>query len=422
MHIADMAPRQEGAVTTPEAASPHLLRRLEALVFVTVFLDLVGFGIVIPLLPFYVESMGGSPRTVGVLLGCFSFTQLLATPVLGRYSDRYGRRPIILFSLTANAVAMGLFALASYQHLLPLLFASRILAGATSGNISACQAAIADVTTKETRARAMGRIGAGIGLGLVLGPMIGGVFSQWGEWLPPLAAGTLALVGALGVRRAMPETHPASARSTSPVRSRLSAIQDSPHPRALLMVLLLYFLVFLAMTNLQVAFALLAQARLDWSPKQVGYVFALLGALGLVIQGGLIGPLSSVVGEVRLFVLGALLFSAGLLGVSLAEHPWPLVGAVAVLGTGLGFVQPLLSSLASQAANPSLQGLTLGLAQSCGGLARTVGPVASGALYAALGSSAPFTTGACVALMAAVLGALLTREGIGKPRHVGHPR
>lgn len=421
MQIQDMPPRQEGAETTVETASP-VLHRLEALVFVTVFLDLVGFGIVIPLLPFYVQSMGGSPRTVGVLLGCFSFTQLLATPVLGRYSDRYGRRPIILFSLAANAVAMGLFALASYQHLLPLLFVSRILAGATSGNLSACQASIADVTTKETRARSMGRIGAGIGLGLVLGPMIGGVFSQWGAWLPPLAAGALALLGALAVLLAMPETHPASARATSPVRSRMSAIQDSPHPRALLMVLLLYFLVFLAMTTLQVAFALLAQARLGWNPKQVGYVFALLGALGLVIQGGLIGPLSSAVGEVRLFVLGALLFSAGLLGVSLAGQPLTLVGAVAVLGTGLGFIQPLLSSLASQAANPSLQGLTLGLAQSCGGLARTVGPVTSGALYASLGTGAPFTAGACVALMAAALGALLKREGLGKPRHVGHPK
>ncbi|PTL76962.1 tetracycline resistance MFS efflux pump [Vitiosangium sp. GDMCC 1.1324] len=404
----------------PEASSP-LLRRVEALVFVTVFLDLVGFGIVIPLLPFYVQSMGGSARTVGVLLGCFSFTQLLATPILGRYSDRYGRRPIILFSLAANAVAMGLFALASYLHLLPLLFVSRILAGATSGNLSACQASIADITTKDTRAQAMGRIGAGIGLGLILGPMIGGVFSQWGAWLPPLAAGALALLGALGVFVAMPETHPASARSTSKPRSRLSALQESPKPRALKLVLLLYFLVFLSMTTLQVAFALLAQARLGWNAREVGYVFALLGGLGLLIQGVLIGPLSSLVGEVRLLVLGALLLAAGLLGVSLAEHALPLVGAAALLGTGLGFIQPLLSSLASQAASPSLQGLTLGLAQSSGGLARTVGPVASGALYSALGSSAPFTAGALASLTAAALGALLTREGIGKQRRSGKP-
>jgi MFS family permease len=397
------------------APAPWPLRRIEALVFVTVFLDLVGFGIVIPLLPFYVQSMGGSELTVGVLLGSFSFTQLLATPLLGRFSDRYGRRPIILVSLAANALAMGLFSLASYHHLLPLLFVSRILAGATSGNLSACQAVLADVTPPENRARAMGRLGAGIGLGLVLGPVLGGQLSLWGAWFPPLAAGALALLGALGVLVAMPETHPN--RSTAAKQpSRLSVFQSSPRQRALRIMLLLYFFVFLSMTTLQVAFALLAQERLGWGAKQVGYVFALVGGLGLVIQGGLIGPLSKAVGEARLLILGTLILCAGMLGVSVAAQPLSLIGAVVLLGTGLGLIQPLLGSLASQAANPSLLGLTLGLAQSSGGLARTVGPVASGALYKSLGASAPFTAGALIALGATVLGALLKREGLGKRR------
>lgn len=390
------------------------LRRVEALVFVTVFLDLVGFGIVIPLLPFYVQSMGGSARTVGVLLGCFSFTQLLATPVLGRVSDRHGRRPVILLSLTANALAMGLFALASHERLLVLLFVSRILAGATSGNLAACQAALADLTTAETRARAMGRVGAGIGLGLVLGPLIGGLLARWGAWFPPLAAGALALLGALGVLLALPETHPRSARSTGKAPSRLAVFRDAPRPRVLGLVLLLYFLVFLSMTTLQVALALLAQARLGWSSREVGYIFALQGGLGLLIQGVLIGPLSRAVGESRLLVLGTLLLSAGMGGVGFAQEAPALIGAMVLIGTGLGLTQPLLSSLASQVANPSLQGMTLGLAQSSGGLARTVGPVASGALYASLGSSAPFTAGAVSALLAAALGALLKREGLGR--------
>jgi MFS family permease len=404
-----------------EASRPQLLRRVEALVFVTVFLDLVGFGIVIPLLPFYVQSMGGSARTVGILLGCFSFTQLLATPLLGRFSDRYGRRPVILVSLVANAVAMGLFALASHERLLALLFTSRILAGATSGNLSACQAALADLTTAETRARAMGRVGAGIGLGLVLGPVLGGLLAQWGAWFPPLAAGALAALGALGVFLVLPETHPPAARSTGKAAPRLSALRDTPHRRALTIILLLYFLVFLAMTTLQVALALLAQARLGWGSKEVGYGFALVGGLGLIIQGGLIGPVSKAVGEVRLLILGALLFSAGMLAVSLAGQPATLVAGVALIGTGMGFIQPLLSSLASQAAHPSQQGVTLGLAQSSGGLARTVGPVASGALYASLGTSAPFTAGALVALAAAGLGVLLRREQLGREPSAPRP-
>jgi DHA1 family tetracycline resistance protein-like MFS transporter len=405
---------QSGAMAPAQEVSPQLLRRVEALVFVTVFLDLVGFGIVIPLLPFYVQSMGGSARVVGILLGCFSFTQLLATPILGQLSDRHGRRPIILLSLVVNALAMGLFALASHERLLALLFTSRILAGATSGNLSACQAAIADLTTPDTRARAMGRVGAGIGLGLVVGPFIGGLLAQWGAWLPPLAAGALASLGALGVLLAMPETHPPSARSTSKSPGRLDALRHTPRRRALTLVLVLYFLVFLAMTTLQVAFALLAQSRFGWSTKEVGYAFALFGGLGLVIQGGLIGPLSRLVGEVRLLIVGALLFSAGLLGVALASRALPLVGATVLIGTGMGLIQPLLASLTSQAASPSHQGVTLGLAQSSGGLARTVGPVASGALYSALGSSAPFTVGALVALLAAALGTRLSREGLGK--------
>jgi MFS family permease len=402
------------------APPPWPLRRIEILVFVTVFLDLVGFGIVIPLLPFYVQSMGGSELTVGVLLGSFSFTQLLATPLLGRFSDRYGRRPIILMSLAANAIAMGLFSLASYHHLLPLLFASRILAGATSGNLSACQAALADVTPPENRARAMGRLGAGIGLGLVLGPMIGGQLSQWGAWFPPLAAAALALLGALGVLVAMPETHSTETRSTAAKRpSRLSVFQSSPRKHALKLMLLLYFFVFLAMTTLQVAFALLAQERLGWGAKQVGNVFALVGGLGLVIQGGLIGPLSKAVGEVRLLILGTLILCAGMLGVSVAAQPHSLIASIILLGTGLGLIQPLLGSLASQTASPSQLGLTLGLAQSSGGLARTVGPVASGALYKTLGASAPFTAGALIALGAAVLGAMLKREGLGGKHGAG---
>jgi MFS family permease len=317
----------------------------------------------------------------------------------------------------ANAIAMGLFALASHQRLLVLLFISRILAGATAGNLAACQAAIADISTPDTRARAMGRVGAGIGLGLVMGPFIGGLLAEWGAWLPPLAAAALASLGALGVLFAMPETHPLPARVTTAKSSgRLDAFRASPRRRALLIILALYFLVFLGMTNMQVAFALLAQSRFDWSSKEVGYTFAMFGGLALVIQGGLIGPLSRRVGEVRLLVLGALFFSAGLLGVALAGHPLLLVGSSALIGMGMGLVQPLLSSLASQAANPSHQGVTLGLAQSSGGLARTVGPVASGALYKSLGASTPFTLGAFVVLLAAALGALLTHEGLGKKR------
>ena len=397
-------------VKVAPAVTPGLMRRVEAVVFVTVFLDLVGFGIVIPMLPLYVQSMGGSALTVGVLLGCFSFTQLLATPLLGRYSDRHGRRAVILLSLLANAVAMMLFALASYRLMLPLLFASRILAGATSGNIAACQAALADVTTKETRARAMGRIGAGIGLGMVLGPTLGGLFSGLGTWVPPLLAGALALAGFLGALVAMPETHPPEARVAAKSQTRWAALRDMPRRKALGLVLALFFAVFLAMTTLQVAFALLVQARLNWGTQEVGYTFAVVGGLGVIIQGGLIGPLARMVGEFRLLISGAFLLAAGMVGLAVSHQAMGMMASVVLVGAGMGFLQPLISSLASQVASPSQQGAVLGLAQSCGGLARTVGPVASGWMYASFATQAPFLTGMVSALAAAGLGLLLSRE------------
>ncbi|TSC34112.1 MFS transporter [Corallococcus sp. Z5C101001] len=403
---------ETASVGAAAQATPGLVRRVEAVVFLTVFLDLVGFGIVIPMLPFYVQSMGGSARTVGILLGCFSLTQLLATPLLGRYSDRHGRRAVILLSLLANAVAMGLFALASFERMLPLLFASRILAGATSGNIAACQAALADVTTKQTRAKAMGRIGAGIGLGMVLGPTLGGLFSGLGAWVPPLLAGGLALVGFAGALVAMPETHPAELRVAAKAQTRWSALQDSPRRKALGMVLGLFFAVFLAMTTLQVAFALLVQARLGWGSKEVGYTFAVVGGLGLIIQGGLIGPLARAVGEFRLLITGALILAGGMVGLAVSQQAIPMMASVVLVGAGMGFLQPLISSLASQVAPPAQQGAVLGLAQSCGGLARTVGPVASGWMYASWSTQAPFLTGMVSALAAAGLGVLLSRESL----------
>jgi MFS transporter, DHA1 family, tetracycline resistance protein len=400
----------EGASAVSAPVTPGLLRRVEAVVFFTVFLDLVGFGIVIPMLPFYVQSMGGSARTVGILLGCFSFTQLLATPLLGRYSDSHGRRSVILLSLLANAVAMALFALASHERLLVLLFASRILAGATSGNIAACQAALADVTTKETRAKAMGRIGAGIGLGMVLGPTLGGLFSGLGPWVPPLLAGGLALVGFLAALMFMPETHPPEARGAGKARARWRDLRHAPKRKALGLVLGLYFAVFLSMTTLQVAFALLVQERLGWGSKEVGYTFAVVGGLGLIIQGGLIGPLARAVGEFRLLILGALLTATGMVSIALSLQAVPMMLSVVLVGLGMGFLQPLISSQASQVAPPNQQGAVLGLAQSCGGLARTVGPVVSGWMYASLSSQSPFLGGMVAALAAAGLGLLLRRE------------
>lgn len=383
-------------------------------VFVTVLFDMVGFGIVIPLLPFYVQSMGGSAEVVGLLLGTFAFTQTIATPMLGRLSDRYGRRPIILASLLGNTFAMVIFACAAEEGWLWLLFLSRILAGATAGNLAACQAAVADVTSGAERAAGMGRVGAGIGLGLVIGPILGAAISRGHPNAPPLAAAMLAFADLLGVYFLMPETR-ARATSTDGVVASRRTLQTALAEPAIVAVMAIYFLTFICMTNVQVSLALLAGARLGWTASDVGHLFGLYGLMALLVQGGLIGRLSRRVPAVEILVGGTIAIGLGMAAIGLAHTPTMLVVGVALAGFGAGLTNPTLASLASQHAGVAQQGAILGFAQSAGGAARTVGPVWSGFLFARLGAAAPFLSGVVAAAISLVVALLLRRRTAPAP-------
>ena len=385
-------------------------------VFVTVLLDMVGFGIVIPLLPFYVQSMGGSAEVVGVLLGTFAFTQMIATPILGRLSDRYGRRPIILASLFGNAVAMVIFAIAAEQHWLGLLFASRILAGATAGNLAACQAAVADVTSGPERAAGMGRVGAGIGLGLVIGPVLGSAISHLHPNAPPLAAGLLAALDLLGVWWLMPETRLVAPATDATARAAdHAALRRALVAPAILAVMAIYFLTFICMTNVQVSLGLLADARLGWTASEVGHLFGLYGLMALIVQGGAIGKISRRYPSGNVLVGGTVLIGLGMALIGMAYSTATLVAGVALAGLGAGLTNPTLASLASQHAGRGQQGAVLGFAQSAGGAARSVGPVWSGFLFARLGASAPFLSGALAALVSLAIAWTLRRRTLATP-------
>jgi MFS transporter, DHA1 family, tetracycline resistance protein len=405
--------RSRPTVTAPDSRAT----RAVVIVFFTVFLDLVGFGIVIPLLPLYVRAIGGTAQSVGFLFGCFSATQLVATPILGRLSDRFGRRRVILTSLLGNAASMVLFAFATHLRLLPLLFVSRIVAGATAGNIAACQAAVADVTSGSDRAKGMGRIGAGIGLGMVVGPAIGSFFSPLGPAAPPLAAGALAFIDLIAAFFLMPETRKPSAALAEPIPPRRpqSPANTVTLPRVfaalaeprIATILILYFFTFLYMTTLQVALPLLGEARLGWTAVDIGHVFTMFGLLGLIIQGGMLGWLTRSFGARNLVVFGSLSSLVGLLMMAGAHSTLTLTSGLGLLGVGLGLTTPLLSTLASQCAGDERQGLVLGYSQSAGGLARTVGPIASGALYAHVGPGAAFVGGAGSAFVALVIAMIM---------------
>jgi MFS transporter, DHA1 family, tetracycline resistance protein len=403
-----------------DVADRKIASRVTTFVFLTVFLDLIGFGVIIPLMPLYVESMGGSASTVGVILSLFALTQLIATPILGRLSDRIGRRPVILISLAGNALSMVAFAAATKLHWLPLLFVSRIMAGATAGNLSACQAAIADVTQGAERAKGMGRVGAGIGLGMVLGPLLGSTVSRFGVWAPPLAAAGMAFVDLVAAFFLMPETRflaVANENANAPVTaSALESKVEKPtllkavSERPLAMVLGLYFLTFLCITNLQAALALLTKLRLGWGTTEVGNVFGLFGLVGLVLQGALISPLTKRFGEMNLVVVGALSTGLGLAGIAASEHAIPLIASLVAMAIGFGITNPVLSAVAAESSPPNMRGAVLGLAQSAGGLARTVGPLWAGLLFEKVSPGAPFVSGAIAASVAVIVALNLRTE------------
>jgi DHA1 family tetracycline resistance protein-like MFS transporter len=347
-------------------------------IFITVFIDLIGFGIVIPVLPYYVEGtkFNATPRTVGILFASYSVMQLIFSPVLGRLSDRYGRRPILFFSLLGTS--LGFFIL-GFATTLWMLFLGRIIDGITGGNISTAQAYIADVTTPENRAKGMGLIGVAFGMGFIFGPAIGGILSQWGIGVPFLFAGGLALANAILLYFTLPETvtpdHPAR---TAAATGRWSQLLDALRQPRLAYVLAIYFLFVVAFSIMTTSFALFTMFRFGYDPVDNGYFFMYVGIIGALIQGGMIGRLVKMFGEMPLVMVGALLFTLSLftiplIGQGVRLSVLLLAGAAFAVGNSLA--TPSLQALASKGAGRGEQGGVFGVMQSVASLARAVGPV-----------------------------------------------
>ena len=337
------------------------------ILFLIVFVDLVGFGLVIPLLPFYAERYGASPQQVTTLLAVFSLMQMLASPLWGRLSDRIGRRPVLIVSLAASALS---YLWLGFADALWMLFAARALSGVCAGNIAAAQAYIADVTPPEKRARGMGMIGAAFGLGFIIGPAVGGLVA--GNDLatadlrtPGLIAAGLSLAALLGVVFLLKESLPPGGRE-APRRGRLQIVFEALGRPVLSRLLVIFFLVILAFAAMESTFALWAMRQFGWGPEQVGYVFTYVGILSAVMQGGLIGPLTRRFGEERLMTTGLVLIGVGLLLLPFARAVPSLAAAVSALALGMGAMQPSLNSLISRRAGKDEQGGILGVAQSIG--------------------------------------------------------
>ncbi len=369
-----------------------------AILFFIVFIDLLGFGIIIPQLPFYGVQFGASPAAVTLLMACYSLAQFFMSPVLGRLSDRIGRRRVLLVSMACSCLA---YLWLGFASALWMLFGARLLAGAGAGNIAAAQAYVTDVTSPEKRAKGMGMIGAAFGLGFTIGPWIGGVLAG-ADPTPAdlqrpafLAAGLSALAFILVIvilKESLPQT------GVPPRANRWELARSSMGRPTLRLLILLFFAVTAAFAGMETTFALWTKDAFGWGPEQVGWLFFFVGCVLIVVQGGVIGPLSRRLGEAWLVLIGSASIALGLAAVTLSTHLAMLLFASACLAVGMGLLNPAINSLISRQAATDERGGIMGVAQSGASLARVVGPAIAGPLFQLLGRNAPYYAGALVML------------------------
>ena len=378
-----------------------------AVLFLTVFVSLVGFGIIIPLLPFYAQTFGASPTTIGLLFASFSLAQFVAAPVLGDLSDRLGRRPILIFSLLGTVLSFALLALA---HSVTMLFVARIIDGLSGGNITTARAYIADVTPLEDRAKRYGLIGAAFGTGFVLGPALGGLFSRISYTAPIWAAATLSAIAATLAFLWLPEPvkhMPAS--DAPPWWQTLPGLLRRHGLGRLLVIDLLYWFTF---ALYQTTFALFGQRRFGWDATHIGYTLAAFGALAVVVQAGIVGPVTRAIGDRRALVLGLASASVGLaIG---AAAPSVMVFLIALVPGALGIAlcSPTLISLISKAVIPTEQGLVQGAAGALESLGRTMGPICGNAMLEHFGDGAPYASAAVIFAATAMVAATARSAGV----------
>ena len=366
-----------------------------------VFIDLLGFGIIIPMLPFYAEHFGASPGIVTLLMATYSLMQFVAAPFIGSMSDRYGRRRVILISLVGTCVA---YVFMAYASSLVMLFAARALAGLFAGNIAAAQAYIADITTPENRARGMGFFGAAFGLGFIFGPMIGGILSGSASGsinfhAAPLFAASLSSIAAFLVVVLLKESRKVGSVNSGS-RGWFAPIYLAVRRADMKRLIYLFLLVMFVFAGLEATIALWAERQFLWGPREVGYLFAYVGVIAAVVQGGIIGPATRRWGEMRVIILGLCGLVAGFALMPVASGMSLLLVATALLAGGFGLCNPALNSLISRRSSSDSQGAVLGVAQSGASLARILGPAFAGVVFSLLGRHAPYIIGALLLLFA----------------------
>ena len=374
-----------------------LVTRPLLIIFLTIFVNLVGFGIIIPLLPFYATTFGASPLLVGLLFASFSLAQLFASPVLGAWSDKWGRRPILIFSLVGTVVSFVMLAVA---HSMAMLFAARIVDGLSGGNITTARAYIGDIATEENRAKSFGMLGAAFGLGFIIGPALGGLFAHISYTAPIWAAAAITVVATFLAWFWLPETvHRVNAVSGSPWQA-LRDLSGRPNLRRLLAIDFLYWSSF---GVYQTTFALFGAHRFGFDATHTGYLLAAFGFLGVIVQVVLVGPIVKRLGEKHTLMVGLIFAAVGWGGSAMTHSLWVFIAMLVPGAIGIGLCNPSLVSLVSGAAGKHEQGRVQGAAGALESLGRTIGPVWGNGALQFLGEGAAYGSAALVLLATAAL-------------------
>jgi multidrug resistance protein len=383
-------------VTAPNA--PGGFRRLAVLIAVN-FVDMVGFMIVLPLLPFYALHLQATPELVGLLIAAFSIAQLIAAPFWGRVSDRYGRRPALLIGLTASAIAYVVF---GFAESLWLLFVSRLVQGAGGGTTGVAQAYVADTMAPRERAKALGWLSAATSAGVAFGPVIGSFAAHLGRAAPGLVAAALCLVNVAFAWRWLPESR---VRDTGPAPPRRPVWQPAwtaiRYPGAPLSRLLwIYGIGMLAFASQTSVLALYLGAEFGLDERTIGPIFTYIGVLSFVIRSTLLGPIVARLGELWTMRLGTMALAVGLWLYPVPESLWVFAAVIPLVPIGTALLFPSTTSLMSHQSDPRELGTTMGVAQTFAGLARVAAPLLATAAFQRLGHAAPFyVAGACVAIV-----------------------
>ena len=375
------------------------------LILVFVFVDVLGFGLILPLLPYYASDFNASSVLVGLLLSANALTQMIGAPILGRLSDRFGRKPLLLASISGTVIS---FLILGWAKSLAVLFLSRILDGFLGGNVSLAQAYITDSTTKENRAQGLGLIGAAFGLGFIFGPALGGILSAGGNYaLPAFAAAGLAALNLVGALFWLPESLPPEKRTSekekSPPKISLGALINTlrrPCVGPLLNVVLIYGLAF---TIFQTMFSLFAQQKLGFTAQTTSYVLTYVGVLVVLVQGGGIRWLSTKYTDKQMIFAGAILLTGGLLGWAFSNSLAVLLIALVPVALASGMLRVTTSSSLTKNVHPSEVGGILGLSASLNSFTQVIAPLIGSFLLAQISPAAPGIAGALLMVVVVLI-------------------